>query len=87
MTCDILVVLISTVASDSAFNTGGRVLDPFRSSLSPRVVEGLVCAQNWLRSSPFPNIEECLHEVEELEEDLRIMTIGSKKEPDLVELD
>uniref|UniRef100_A0A803MMI1 BED-type domain-containing protein n=1 Tax=Chenopodium quinoa TaxID=63459 RepID=A0A803MMI1_CHEQI len=68
MARDILDVSISTVASESAFSTGGRVLDPFRSSLTPRVVEGLVCAQNWLRSSPFPNIEECLQEVEDLEE-------------------
>ncbi|XP_021720764.1 uncharacterized protein LOC110688330 [Chenopodium quinoa] len=74
------------LASESAFSTGGRVLDPFRSSLTPRVVEGLVCAQNWLRSSPFPNIEECLQEVEDLEEDLRNMTIGGQN-PDLIELD
>ncbi|XP_021742409.1 zinc finger BED domain-containing protein RICESLEEPER 2-like isoform X2 [Chenopodium quinoa] len=86
MARDILAVPISTVASESAFNTGGRVLDPFRSSLTLRVVEGLVCAQNWLRSSPFPNIEECLQEVEDLEEDLRNMTIGGQN-PDLVELD
>uniref|UniRef100_A0A803N9Q5 BED-type domain-containing protein n=1 Tax=Chenopodium quinoa TaxID=63459 RepID=A0A803N9Q5_CHEQI len=63
-----LAVPISTVASESAFNTGGRVLDQFRSSLTPRVVEGLVCAENWLRASPFPSIEEFLEEVELLEE-------------------
>ncbi|XP_021731329.1 zinc finger BED domain-containing protein RICESLEEPER 2-like [Chenopodium quinoa] len=43
---DVLAVPVSTVASESAFSTGGRVLDQFRSSLTPRVVEGLVCAQN-----------------------------------------
>ena len=48
---DVLAVPVSTVASESAFSTGGRILDPFRSSLSAKMVEALVCAQNWLRSS------------------------------------
>uniref|UniRef100_A0A803NEM9 BED-type domain-containing protein n=1 Tax=Chenopodium quinoa TaxID=63459 RepID=A0A803NEM9_CHEQI len=73
---DVLVVPVSTVASESAFSTGGRVLDQFRSSLTPRVVKGLVCAQNWLRASPVPSIEECLEEVELLEEDLKNVAVG-----------
>ena len=40
---DVLVVLISTVASESTFSTNGRVLDAFRSSLTPRMVEVLIC--------------------------------------------
>ncbi|KAH1048640.1 hypothetical protein J1N35_039424 [Gossypium stocksii] len=39
---DILVILISIVVSESAFSTGGRVLDSFRSSLTPLMVEALV---------------------------------------------
>ena len=46
---DILVVPISTVAS-KAFSTRGRVLDAFRSSLSARTVEALICTQNWMQS-------------------------------------
>ena len=45
---DVLVVTVSTVASKSAFSTEGRILDPFRSSLSPLMVQNLVCAQDWL---------------------------------------
>ena len=45
---DVLAVQVSTVASESAFSTGGRILDPFRSSLSPRMVEALICTKNWL---------------------------------------
>ncbi|KNA23581.1 hypothetical protein SOVF_023130, partial [Spinacia oleracea] len=69
MARDVLAVPISTVASESAFSTKGRVLDNFRSSLSPVVVQGLVCNQNWLRAGPFQGVEECLEEVELLEEE------------------
>ncbi|XP_021768560.1 zinc finger BED domain-containing protein RICESLEEPER 2-like [Chenopodium quinoa] len=82
---DVLAVPVSTVASESAFSTGGRVLDQFRSSLTPRVVEGLVCAQNWLRAAPFPSIEECLEEVEHLEEEMKNMAIGDAKIDEVVE--
>ncbi|KAF7801755.1 zinc finger BED domain-containing protein RICESLEEPER 2-like [Senna tora] len=47
---DVLAIPISTVSSESAFSTGGRVLDPFRSSLNPTTVESFICAQNWLRT-------------------------------------
>lgn len=47
---DILVVPASTVPSESAFSTSGRVLDQFRSSLKPTTVEALVCSQDWIRS-------------------------------------
>ena len=48
---DVLAVLVSTVASKSAFSTEGRIVDPFQSSLSPLMVPNLVCAQNWLQAT------------------------------------
>lgn len=45
---NVLAVPIFTVAFESAFSTGGRIVDPFRSTLSPFMVQNLVCAQNWL---------------------------------------
>lgn len=40
---DVLVVPVSTVALEYAFSTRGQILDSFRSSLSPKMVEALVC--------------------------------------------
>lgn len=48
MARDILSVPISTVASESAFNTGGRILDQYRSAMKPDFVEALVCCRDWL---------------------------------------
>ena len=50
----VLAIPVSIVASKSAFSTAGRVLDPFQSSLSPFIVETLICGQNWLRPSSAP---------------------------------
>ncbi|KAI3435313.1 uncharacterized protein J3R85_006243 [Psidium guajava] len=73
---DILAVPISTVASEAAFSTGGRVLDAFRSSLTSSMVEALICAQDWLRSVPLPlTIEEDLEELEIFESELPTTTM------------
>ncbi|KAJ0237265.1 HAT protein [Hirschfeldia incana] len=42
---DILAVQASYVASESAFSTSGRVLDPYRSCLTHFMVEVLVCTE------------------------------------------
>lgn len=43
MTRDVLANPVSTDASKFAFSTGGCILNPFRSSLTPKIVECLVC--------------------------------------------
>ncbi|KAA0058495.1 zinc finger BED domain-containing protein RICESLEEPER 1-like [Cucumis melo var. makuwa] len=60
---DVLAVPISIVAFESAFSTGGRIIDSFRSSLTPRTVETLICMPNWIRSGSVlldlhPQLEE-----------------------------
>ncbi|XP_021749798.1 zinc finger BED domain-containing protein RICESLEEPER 3-like [Chenopodium quinoa] len=71
MARDVLAIPVSTVASESAFSTGGRVLDSFRSSLSTKMVEALICAQDWLRTSQGPLIlEERLEDMEKIESEM-----------------
>ena len=45
---DILAIPVSTVASESAFSTSGRLISPHRSRLRPKTLEALMCAQSWL---------------------------------------
>jgi hypothetical protein len=49
LACDVLAIPISTVASESVFSTGGRVLDDFRTSLTPFMLQAIICTQDWLR--------------------------------------
>ncbi|KAF7154162.1 hypothetical protein RHSIM_Rhsim01G0019300 [Rhododendron simsii] len=46
MARDLLAIPISTVASESAFSTSGRLLSPHRSRLHPDTMEALMCAQS-----------------------------------------
>jgi hypothetical protein len=48
---DILVILVSTVASESAFSTSGRILSEHRSRLTPESLEALMCSQDWIRNN------------------------------------
>ncbi|CAO2202752.1 unnamed protein product [Urochloa humidicola] len=48
---DLLAVQVSTVASESAFSAGGRVVDPFRSRLDPDMVEALICMKDWVAAA------------------------------------
>jgi hypothetical protein len=48
---DVLSMQVSTVASESAFSAGGRVVDAFRSKLKPEIIEALVCTKDWKLAS------------------------------------
>lgn len=48
MARDLLAIPVSTVASESAFSTSGRLISPHRSRLHPTTLEALMCAPTWL---------------------------------------
>ena len=55
MAHDILPIPVTTVASESAFSTSGRVLSAHRSSLAPNMAEALMCMQAWSRADMLGN--------------------------------
>nr|GFA05696.1 hypothetical protein [Tanacetum cinerariifolium] len=48
---DVLAIPVSTVASEATFSAGGRVIDPYRSSLKSSTVEMLLCGGDWIRQN------------------------------------
>jgi len=50
MARDLFAAAASTVASESAFSTSGRVISDYRSRLTSKNVEALICLQDWLRA-------------------------------------
>lgn len=49
MARDILAVPISTVAPESTFSAGGRVIDKYHSKLEEESIEALICGGDWIR--------------------------------------
>ncbi|CAN0920786.1 Putative AC9 transposase [Linum grandiflorum] len=56
---DILAVPVTSVASESAFSSGCRLLDPHRSRLHESTVEALMCTRSWLQSNEVGSGEGC----------------------------
>ncbi|BBH05882.1 lectin protein kinase family protein [Prunus dulcis] len=55
---DIFAIPSFTVASENAFSLGKRIVDPFRSSFHPKMVEAFVCTSDWLRVDEFSFYKE-----------------------------
>jgi len=56
MARDFLAIPLSTVSSESAFSLGGRILGDHRSSLTPEMLEALVCGKDWLYKTKDPQL-------------------------------
>ncbi|KAA0054533.1 zinc finger BED domain-containing protein RICESLEEPER 2-like [Cucumis melo var. makuwa] len=88
MARDILAIPDSTVASESAFNTGGRVVDSSCCSLAPKTVETLICTQNWLNSDPIDlQIQDELEKASKFKERFRVVMENEKELEDLPDFD
>ncbi|GJV85262.1 reverse transcriptase domain-containing protein [Tanacetum coccineum] len=77
----ILAIQISTVASEAAFSTGERALDPYRTRLSTTIVEALICTQDWVRKSRRDDVEDLIKDDEimkYMEEQLEKLTERDK---------
>ncbi|CAN1292402.1 Putative AC transposase [Linum perenne] len=46
---DLLAIPITSVASESTFSSGGRLLDPHRSRLHHATVEAMMCTRSWIK--------------------------------------
>ena len=74
---DILVVPASTIAFESAFSAGRRVLDEKRSSLAPDVVKICVCKKDWDQTQKR---QQGMKEDESDDEDDAWMTMDTSSE-------
>ncbi|CAI0460738.1 unnamed protein product [Linum tenue] len=45
---DFLAIPITSVASESAFSSGGRLIDPHRSRLHYDTIEAMMCTRSWI---------------------------------------
>ncbi|KAH0743313.1 hypothetical protein KY290_031306 [Solanum tuberosum] len=73
---DVYLKKLFAIYVKCAFRTGGRILDPFRSSLTPKCVQYLICVQDWLRQETKPIcVEESLEFLEKIELGPRVKTM------------
>lgn len=49
MTCDLLSICVSIVASELTFGASGRVVNEYRSKLSRTMLQAFMCTSSWKR--------------------------------------
>ena len=64
---DVLGMPLSTVAFESTFSSSGHVLDAYKCSLTPKVVQVLICTQDWLREPSNLDPDDMKEKMDELD--------------------
>ena len=82
MARDLLAMQVSLVASESAFSTSGRILEPYRSCLTHYMIEVLMCTEQWMHadikvSEQVTTNEQILADVELLDRLQKGLSISS----------
>lgn len=73
MARNFLTIRATSVSSESTFSTGGRVLDDYRSSLLPSMVEALVCASSFIKDSKINMMKPTIVEEEDSDDDVEVI--------------
>jgi hypothetical protein len=60
---DVLAIPVTSVASESAFSTSGRIISPHHSRLAPSMIEALMCMQAWSHNDMLGKFDFCKYVV------------------------
>ncbi|KAL2922879.1 putative AC transposase [Bienertia sinuspersici] len=77
----IFAIPLSTTASESTFSVGSRHIDPFRSCLTLKIVQALICTKDWLRAKNGASgveVEENIKDLEEIEKDVECLDLDDE---------
>ncbi|XVF81896.1 hypothetical protein PTKIN_Ptkin15bG0192800 [Pterospermum kingtungense] len=62
MARDILSIPVTSVAFESTFSVGDKVLDQYRSSLKSEIVKAIVCTKDWLFGDADNNFDDSIND-------------------------
>ncbi|CAN1120871.1 Putative AC9 transposase, partial [Linum perenne] len=74
---DLLAVPVTSVASESAFSAGGRLLDPHRSKLHSSTVESILCTKSWVHDELKIDSKISATVLDKVDEDEGIDNVGA----------